>query len=147
MRHRRDHDRKLFQFAREMRSEPTDAERKLWLILRKHRLASFRFRRQYPIRGYIVDFVCLAKRLVVEADGGQHRDAATIKYDEVRTAQLRRIGFRILRFSDRDILKETDVVAKQIYRRLTEPESTDDMQPPTLTLSRTTGGGIGSDYH
>ncbi len=116
----RDRDRRLHQFARDLRRQPTDAERRLWLLLRKHRLAGFRFRRQYPVCGYIVDFICLSARLVIEADGGQHREPEALRYDEIRTAALSAAGFRVIRFSDRDILKETDVVANEIYRRLTE---------------------------
>src|SRR5437660_7967912 len=100
MRHRRDNDRRLQRYARDMRAAPTDAERSLWFILRKHRLAGFRFRRQYPLCGYIVDFSCLEAKLIVEADGGQHREPDAMKYDEERTAKLSNLGFEVLRFSD-----------------------------------------------
>jgi very-short-patch-repair endonuclease len=123
MRHQRDHDRKLLRFAREMRAEPTDAERRLWSILRKHRLAGFRFRRQYPVCGYIADFVCLDMKVIIEADGGQHREPEALRYDQERTARLGEVGFEVLRFSDRDILKETDIVANEIYKWLVERSS------------------------
>src|SRR5438105_5238610 len=113
-----------------MRSEPTDAERRLWRILRKHRLAGFRFRRQYPICGYIVDFVSLKLKLMIEADGGQHREPKAIEYDEARSAKLRAVGFEVLRFSDRDVLKDAEVVANQIYKCLIERESATGEVPP-----------------
>src|SRR4051794_26587225 len=105
VRHRRDNNRRLLGFAREMRSGPTDAERRLWFILRKHRLAGFRFRRQYPVCGFIADFVCLDAKLIVEADGGQHREPEAIKYDLQRGAKLADVGFELLRFSDREVLR------------------------------------------
>src|SRR5690606_31858065 len=71
----------LRKFARGMRSEPTEAEAKLWSILRSRRLENFKFRRQLPIGDYIADFVCLDARLIIEADGSQHAEA---KRDIVR---------------------------------------------------------------
>ena len=62
--------------ARELRQQATDAERMLWKYLRAHRLADYKFRRQVVIEPYIVDFVCLEARLIVEADGGQHQEQA-----------------------------------------------------------------------
>ena len=117
-----------------MRAQPTDAERRLWFALRKHRLGGFRFRRQYPVAGYIVDFVCLAAKLIIEADGGQHGEPEALDYDQKRTAALAAIGFEILRFTDWDILKETDAVANTIYRRLMEKmgivDSESTVRPP-----------------
>ena len=69
--------------ARQLRLANTDAERHLWRHLRHKNLATYKFRCQYPIAGYIVDFVCMRAMLVVEVDGGQHLDAQ--RYDEART--------------------------------------------------------------
>src|SRR5687768_6294204 len=100
----KDHSRRLLGFARTMRHEQTDAERKMWSLLRDRRLSGFKFRRQYPIAGYIVDFICLRAKLVVELNGGQHHDSANIDYDARRTATLFDRGIRVLRFQDHNVL-------------------------------------------
>jgi very-short-patch-repair endonuclease len=78
-----------------MRSGQTDAERRLWQLLRAKRFAGYKFKRQQPIDEYIVNFVCFARRVIVEADGGQHADNA---YDRRRDQYLAGAGFRVLRF-------------------------------------------------
>jgi very-short-patch-repair endonuclease len=118
----RDRSPKLLNFARDMRKHPTDAEAKLWSILRGRTLAGFKFRRQYQIAGYILDFYCARGRLAVELDGGQHADADAAEYDRRRTERLTEHGIRVLRFSDRDLLKETQLVAEEILRQLDEQE-------------------------
>jgi very-short-patch-repair endonuclease len=84
-----------------MRRDPTEAERKLWYALRDRRMQALKFRRQAPIGPYIVDFLCIAHRLVVEADGSQHAES---KRDAIRDEWLAREGYAVLRFSNRDIL-------------------------------------------
>jgi very-short-patch-repair endonuclease len=96
----RDHNRRLIAFARRMRKDPTDAEQKLWLLLRRGRMNGFRFRRQVPVAGYIVDFCCLSAGLGIEADGGQHHDERDLQYDKRRSEALLAKGIRIIRFSD-----------------------------------------------
>jgi len=88
--------------ARELRTHPTDAERRLWQKLKRRQIAGIKFRRQLPIGPYIVDFVCLERRLVVEVDGGQHLEQ--IPQDEQRSQWLRAQGFRVLRFWNNDAL-------------------------------------------
>jgi very-short-patch-repair endonuclease len=68
---------RLRRFAKEMRRSPTDAEAKMWQLLRGRRLAAFKFRRQVPFQNYILDFVCFEKRLVIEIDGGQHTTSSS----------------------------------------------------------------------
>jgi len=97
--------------AREMRKHPTEAERKLWRLLRNHRLVHTKWKRQQPLGRYIVDFVCLNCRLIVEADGAQHIDSA---YDATRDAWLREQGFTLLRFHNNAILAEPDSVLTSI---------------------------------
>ncbi|WP_081590462.1 endonuclease domain-containing protein [Blastomonas sp. AAP53] len=97
--------------AKAMRSEPTDAELKLWQILRGKRLAGFKFKRQVPVDRYIADFVCFSRRLIIEADGSQHVDS---EYDTQRDAYLRSQGFEIMRFSNYDILTNDEGVAEMI---------------------------------
>jgi very-short-patch-repair endonuclease len=117
---RRDKSRRLKIFARQMRKAPTDAEKKLWSLIRHGKLDGHHFRRQVPIAGYIVDFCCISAGLGVEADGGQHDDTQARQYDALRSQALLGKGIRILRFSDYDILKYPEAVQQTIYRQLTE---------------------------
>ena len=101
--------------ARRLRRDQTDAERRLWMHLRRHQLA-VQFRRQYPIGPYVVDFCCVERIVVIELDGGQHEDQRA--RDEARTQWLPEHGFRVLRFSDREALMETEAVLTEIQNRL-----------------------------
>ena len=92
--------------ARKMRHEPNDAERRFWLRVRGRTFGGYKFRRQYPIGRYIVDFVCLEHSLVVELDGGQHGQQEG--YDAERTAFLEAVGFRVMRFWNDEFLKHPD---------------------------------------
>ena len=117
--------------ARSLRSTMTDAEKRIWFRLRAHRLNGTSFRRQFPIGTYIVDFVCLDARLIVEIDGGQHAES---ERDKVRDAWLRSEGFVVLRFWNNDVLANTAGVIEKINEAL--PASS----PPSLTLPRKGGG-------
>ena len=105
---------KLRQYARNMRKEPTDAEAVLWNILRDKKLEGMRFRRQHPIENYIVDFICLEERLIVEVDGSQHAENA---YDEKRDVNLQELGFTVLRFWNDEIIKNSDDMAQMILTK------------------------------
>lgn len=83
------------RFAKNMRSTATDAERRLWRMLRAGRLDGLKFQRQVPIDGYVADFVCFEARLIVEADGSQHAESAS---DRARDAHFAAVGFLTLRF-------------------------------------------------
>ena len=107
--------------ARNLRSASTDAERALWTRLRGRRLGDFKFRRQYPVSGFIVDFACLESHVVVELDGSQHFE--TSDYDTRRTTVLQKSGFRVIRFWDNDVLKELERVLEEILRQLQAPPS------------------------
>jgi very-short-patch-repair endonuclease len=102
-------------FANRLRKTMTDAERKLWQRLRGEQLG-VKFRRQHPFEGYILDFVCLECRLVIEVDGSQHADAAA--RDAVRTDVLERAGFRVVRFWNNEVLAQTDAVVACILHEL-----------------------------
>jgi len=102
--------------ARELRAEMTDAETKLWWRRRGRQIGGHRFRRQVPIGPYIVDFACLAAKLVIEVDGGQHFDEA--ERDERRTAWLEERGFRVLRFWNPDVLTNIDGVLDAVLLAL-----------------------------
>ncbi len=100
--------------AKAMRRVMTDAELKLWNELRAHRLMGLGFRRQVPIAGYIVDFACSAKKLIVEVDGSQHADDSAASRDALRTRRLEQDGWSILRFWNDDVLSDIDNVCQHI---------------------------------
>jgi very-short-patch-repair endonuclease len=100
--------------ARRMRKALTDAELKLWNELRAHRLMGLPFRRQMPISGYIVDFACPSKKLIVEVDGSQHGSEAGAQGDSVRDGTLKSLGWTILRFWNDDVLRDIDNVCQHI---------------------------------
>lgn len=110
----------LIERAKNMRQEMSEAEKCLWQGLRAYRLNGYKFRRQQPIGGYIVDFVCTQPKLVVEADGSQH--ALQQEYDQERTAYLNALGFTVLRFWNHEILQQTDDVFAEILRLAQELE-------------------------
>ena len=102
-------------FARTLRREQTDFERKLWYALRNRRLGEFKFRRQQPIGPYVVDFVCFETRLVVELDGSQHDRAENVAADCVRTKFLESRGYRVLRFRNQALIESLDGVVEAIF--------------------------------
>jgi very-short-patch-repair endonuclease len=106
----------LLSTARTLRVNSTDAERRLWYYLRHRRLNGFRFRRQVPIGRYVVDFVCIRARLIVELDGGQH--AESVIEDLERTLYLARGGFRVIRFWNDEALQRTEAVLESILEAL-----------------------------
>ena len=101
--------------ARNLRRKQTDAERKLWSILRSRQFENSKFRRQEPIGQYIVDFVSLNRQLIIEIDGGQHNLPLEIEKDEIRTRCLEEKGFRVIRFWNNDVLQNLDRVATRIF--------------------------------
>jgi len=102
-----------------LRKNQTDAERKLWRCLRARELGGFKFRRQYPIAPYIVDFICVEKRLIVEIDGGQH--VTMTELDNTRTEFLNARGYRVLRFWNNEVLQQLDAVLARILDSLMHP--------------------------
>ena len=97
-----------------LRQNPTEAETRLWSRLRGRRLNNHKFRRQVPINPYIVDFLCVEQRLIVEADGSQHSEDV----DAPRTAFLEAQGYRVIRFWNQDILACTEDVMATILSHL-----------------------------
>ena len=97
--------------ARTLRTSSTDAEQVIWRCLRNGQLPGFKFRRQYPIPPYVVDFCCISSKLVVELDGSQHAP----EIDSRRTSFLESKGFKVLRFWDNDALLQTDAVIEAIW--------------------------------
>src|SRR5271157_5130816 len=94
-----------------MRGAPTDAELRLWRLLRDRRLSGLKFRRQVPVGPYIVDFLCVGAKLIVEADGSQHAENAR---DEVRDAYLAREGWKVLRFWNHEVTRNRESVMETI---------------------------------
>jgi very-short-patch-repair endonuclease len=124
--------------ARGLRLRATDTERALWQGLRYKQLGA-RFRRQYPIPPYVVDFVCVEARLIVEADGSQH---ALSGADTVRDRRLSKAGWQILRFWDNDILQNRTGVLQMIAEALTCRMKSAEIvrqEAPTPTLPRKRG--------
>jgi very-short-patch-repair endonuclease len=102
--------------ARQLRRRMTDAERRLWCKLRGRRFAHFKFRRQVPLGPFIVDFICFARRLIVELDGGQH--ALRRGYDARRTHYLEAQGFRVVRIWNHELVESADEVDDMLWREL-----------------------------
>jgi very-short-patch-repair endonuclease len=112
--------------ARHLRHALTDAEFELWQLLRSRQLAETKFRRQVPLGPWVVDFVSFEQMLVVEADGSQHAENAR---DQIRDADLRSRGFRILRFWNNDILGNADGVLQQIIDTIERSPSPRGLRP------------------
>ncbi|WP_395792921.1 endonuclease domain-containing protein [Aquimonas sp.] len=115
-------------FAKQLRQNLTDAERVLWRHLRAHRFQGQKFRRQQPLGPYILDFVHFGARLVIEADGGQHSESTR---DAVRDAWLASEGFRVMRFWNDQILKDTEAVLESILQALAEASPLSPDPSPT----------------
>jgi very-short-patch-repair endonuclease len=114
--------------ARELRKNLTEAERALWRHLRFRQFGGHKFRRQQIIGKFIVDFVCLEKRLIVEVDGGHH--SKQVAYDLERDTWLKNQGFSILRFWDNQVLKEIESVKEVIMEKLDDHSHTPHLNPP-----------------
>lgn len=104
---------RLIEEAKRMRKEPTNAEAALWELLRDKKLGD-KFRRQHLIDDFIVDFVCLSKNLVIEVDGGYHNDPTQKEYDQQRTLYLNEKGFKVIRFTNEEVLGNTEAVLTKI---------------------------------
>jgi very-short-patch-repair endonuclease len=114
-------------FVRQLRREQTDAEKLLWYSLRHRQLCGLKFRRQYPVGPYVLDFYCYEYKLCIELDGGQHYDSAGIQHDSQRQAFLASHGIHTLRFSNTDVLQNLEGVLLQIV---------ETVKPLTPALSR-----------
>jgi adenine-specific DNA-methyltransferase len=101
--------------APHLRSEMTEAEKRLWFLLRNRRLEGVKFRHQHPVGPYILDFACLSHNLAVEIDGGQHCDSLS---DKVRTAWLQSQGWRIVRFWNNEALDHTETVLEALIKAI-----------------------------
>jgi very-short-patch-repair endonuclease len=98
--------------ARRLRRDMTEAEKRLWYLLRGHRFGGVKFKRQVPIGSYIVDFASVSLGLVIELDGGQHDSQRA--YDARRTASLKAGGYRVIRFWNDEVFENLDFVLQTI---------------------------------
>ncbi|HVI27845.1 endonuclease domain-containing protein [Hansschlegelia sp.] len=104
--------------ARALRARETSAEARLWQALRGRRLAGWKFRRQHPIDRYVVDFVTLPGKLVIEVDGVTHGGGAEITRDAARADALERLGFMVIRVTNVDVYENLDGVLEAIVAQL-----------------------------
>lgn len=107
--------------AKYLRKNQTEAERILWNAVRSKRLGGHKFRRQHPIGEYIVDFVCLERKLVIEVDGGHHADGAQKSHDGRRDAWLEGRGYSVVRIWNMDVLNNLEGVLEFVSETLRTP--------------------------
>ena len=115
---------------RNLRKTMTDAERLLWQALRGRQMAGYKFRRQHPFDDFILDFVCMGMKLVVEVDGGQH--GGQMEADAARTDKLAKAGFRVLRFWNNEVFGNLEAVKEKIWMVLREIDETHPHPNPLL---------------
>ncbi len=108
----------LKDFAKQMRNKPTEAEALLWNVLSGKKLDGFKFRRQHIIGDFIVDFICLKTNLIIEIDGLIHQLPENKTSDKERTKWLEEEGYRVIRFSNKEVLSNLDLVLKGIEESL-----------------------------
>jgi valyl-tRNA synthetase len=109
----------LKKYSKELRRFSTEAEAILWEMLRRKNL-EVRFRRQHIIGDFIVDFVCLPNKLIIEVDGGYHHEAVVAEADNIRTSILNDLGFQVIRFSNEEVIGNSDEVLNRIKNALTQ---------------------------
>lgn len=135
----------LLDKAREMRKNPTEAESVLWQFLSGDKMGAH-FRRQHPVFGYIPDFICISHRLIIEVDGGYHFEGEQPEKDEERTLQLNQAGYVVLRFTNEEVLCNTDVVLEEIADAL-EYQQSNQSPLPSGGVGCGSRVGMGYDVH
>ncbi|MEN6621689.1 MAG: endonuclease domain-containing protein, partial [Smithella sp.] len=127
----------MLERVRELRRNATEAEALLWELLRDRHLEGFKFRRQHPLGGYILDFYCHEARLAVEIDGAVHHEADQAQHDADRSAYLNEQGIRVIRFWNHEVLSQTDAVLQKILEQI--QSSTSSQTPPFPVGSKPNG--------
>ena len=138
-------ERALLKNAKKLRCNQTDAEQKLWYPLRAHRFLGLKFKRQKPLGRYIVDFICVEQRLVIELDGGQHAEQTA--YDAERDNWLRSEGYTVLRFWNNEVMQELEGVLEKIRLALSScpsPQPSPRMRGEGVTSLPSPAGGRGA---
>jgi very-short-patch-repair endonuclease/ribonuclease HI len=120
----------LKAFAKQNRSKPTEAESLLWKFL-QNRQSGHKFRRQHIIKDYIVDFVCLHQKIVIEVDGEYHLQEGQMIKDTQRTEDLRLQGFKVIRFTNEEVLFNSEAVFTTIKEQLMSNEQTINNELPS----------------
>ncbi len=113
----------LKEYVSKHRSNPTEAEKVVWELLKGRKLSGYKFRRQHIIKSYIADFICLPKKLIIEIDGSIHNLPENVISDEERTAELNRLGYKVIRFTNNQVLHEPDAVLNEIITHLNIADS------------------------
>jgi len=112
------YNKNLKQFSRNLRKNQTDAEKLLWSRVRRKQIKDYQFFRQKPIGSYIADLYCKDAKLVIEIDGGQHYENQNIMADRKRNEYFQKLGLRVMRFTNLDILKNIENVVNKIYEEI-----------------------------
>jgi very-short-patch-repair endonuclease len=113
----------LFKLAKEMRKNPTRAEKMLWHILRKYRIKGFPFRQQHPIYIFIADFYCPKLKLVIEVDGDIHFNDESQEHDDGRSGVMEKFGIKVIRFTIKQVLYNQPIILEQINEFMNEAAS------------------------
>ena len=106
------YEKYLKENSQKLRTDQTDAERKLWQRINRDQLLGFRFNRQKPLLSYIVDFYCAKAKLIIELDGSQHYEPDHQEKDALRDAELNSLGFTVMRFSNDEVMREIEAVVE-----------------------------------
>ena len=104
----------LFEFAKKLRNNPTETESLLWNFLSESEFSDIRFKRQHPVLYFIADFYCHKAKLIIEIDGGYHQVPEQYQYDVNRDAELEKLGLKTIRFTNEQVLFETEKVLQKI---------------------------------
>jgi len=112
----------LIEKCREYRKNLTEAEAALWKELRAKKILGYKFRRQHPMGGYILDFYCAEVRLAIEVDGSMHQDQEQIEYDRHRSSNQAEMDIEVLRFWNDEVLNKTGSVIEKIIRKIEQQE-------------------------
>ena len=132
-------EEKVLNNAKTLRTNQTEAEQRLWYHLRAHRFMGLKFKRQKPMGRYIVDFLCVERRLIIELDGGQH--AEQVVYDQHRDAWLRSQGYTVLRFWNHEVMQQMEGVLEQIRSTIALSPSPSPDRSPSPQSSPASGRG------
>jgi very-short-patch-repair endonuclease len=117
-------------FARAQRNQPTEAESRLWQLLRAQQIRGHKFRRQAAIGSYTVDFVCFSQKLIIELDGPQHMEPDAAQHDARRTEWLFSRGFQVIRFRNQQLDEDLHAVVDAIERALVALSSSSPLPNP-----------------
>ncbi len=104
----------LFEFAKKLRNNQTEAESHLWNYLRGNKILNVRFKRQHPIFYFVADFYCHQAKLIIEVDGGYHKVPEQYEYDSNRDSDLEKFGLKVLRFTNERVFSDTEKVIEEI---------------------------------